>query len=116
MSQAPSEAASTTIDWSTIASNIECPLCRYNLRGLSEPRCPECGHGFDWAELFNPQDPRHAYLFEHQRGIWSFFRTLFAGLSTRRFWSNLRPSQKIFPRRLLMYWLLCSLFLLLLPV
>src|SRR5436309_13433704 len=22
-----------------------CPLCQYNLRGLTVPRCPECGHG-----------------------------------------------------------------------
>lgn len=24
--------------------DVVCPVCRYNLRGLSEPRCPECGH------------------------------------------------------------------------
>jgi hypothetical protein len=23
--------------------DVECPLCRYNLRGLMTPRCPECG-------------------------------------------------------------------------
>jgi len=23
--------------------DVECPLCRYNLRGLSSSRCPECG-------------------------------------------------------------------------
>jgi len=103
------------IDWSTVSAEVKCPLCHYNLRGLSEPRCPECGHGFDWAELFNPQRPDRLY-FEHQRGIRSFLRTLFAGLRTRRFWSNLRPSQTIFPRRLVMYWLLCSLFLVLVPV
>jgi hypothetical protein len=29
-----------------------CPRCRYDLRGTEEPRCPECGLGFDdkqWA-------------------------------------------------------------------
>ena len=25
--------------------DVECPLCRYNLRGLTAPRCPECGNG-----------------------------------------------------------------------
>jgi hypothetical protein len=29
-----------------------CLGCRYNLRGLTEPRCPECGRAFD------PGDPR----------------------------------------------------------
>jgi hypothetical protein len=24
--------------------DVECPLCQYNLRGLTVPRCPECGH------------------------------------------------------------------------
>lgn len=23
--------------------DVECPLCKYNLRNLKEPRCPECG-------------------------------------------------------------------------
>ena len=27
--------------------NIECPLCRYNLRGLRSPRCPECGRDLE---------------------------------------------------------------------
>jgi hypothetical protein len=25
--------------------DVFCPLCRYNLRGLTVPRCPECGRG-----------------------------------------------------------------------
>lgn len=24
--------------------DVSCPACRYNLRGLAKPRCPECGH------------------------------------------------------------------------
>ena len=24
--------------------DVPCPLCAYNLRGLTSPRCPECGH------------------------------------------------------------------------
>lgn len=39
----------TTI--SPIEDDLLCPHCGYNLRGLSEYRCPECGKGFDPAKL-----------------------------------------------------------------
>jgi hypothetical protein len=29
--------------------DAECPLCGYNLRGLTEPRCPECGKGIGFT-------------------------------------------------------------------
>lgn len=32
-------------------SKLHCPVCGYNLTGLIEPRCPECGSGFDRADL-----------------------------------------------------------------
>jgi hypothetical protein len=117
MSEASSESVTTSIDWSAISANIKCPICSYNLRGLTVPRCPECGHRFDWGELFNPQGTRHRYLFEHHRrlSVWSFLKTLLAGLWPRRFWTILRPSQAIVARRLVIYWLVCSLFLLLVP-
>jgi len=118
MSQAPSESATTTIDWSTISTNIECPLCQYNLRGLIEPRCPECGYHFDWADLLDPDRRRHRYLFEHhpRRNWWSFFRTLTAGLRPHKFWHELNPRQNISVKRLWIYWILCSCFLLLIPL
>ncbi|HEY3243047.1 MAG TPA: hypothetical protein VGM03_06815 [Phycisphaerae bacterium] len=32
--------------------DVPCPQCRYNLRGLTELRCPECGlHHESWREL-----------------------------------------------------------------
>lgn len=33
-----------------------CPKCRYDLRGLRETRCPECGRAFDPAKVFPTQD------------------------------------------------------------
>jgi DNA-directed RNA polymerase subunit RPC12/RpoP len=36
-------------------SAITCPTCGYNLTGLSEARCPECGSKFTLDELFAVQ-------------------------------------------------------------
>ena len=36
----------------TVADDLFCPECGYNLRGIDEiERCPECGHGLDRARL-----------------------------------------------------------------
>ena len=35
--------------------DVECPLCRYNLRGLTVPRCPECGNRLRlWVSVVDP--------------------------------------------------------------
>lgn len=34
-----------------IDEDLPCPECEYNLRGLTMPRCPECGHRFAWTDL-----------------------------------------------------------------
>jgi hypothetical protein len=70
-----------------------CPLCEYSLRGLSEPRCPECGHRSTWEELRERQ-ARHPYLFERypHRNVWSFFRTFVGTLLPGKFWRELSPA------------------------
>jgi hypothetical protein len=97
--------------WDTIPHEVRCPLCEYNLRGLSEPRCPECGHRFDWAVVIDPSRRLHPYLFEHhpERNLWSFARTLWGTLRPRRFWQSLPANQPLRPRRMIIYWLLAAL-------
>src|SRR4051794_15887190 len=90
---------------------LHCPLCDYDLRGLVDPRCPECGYVFDWAELRDPARRLHPYLFEHHpdHNFWSFFRTEIGSWRPRVFWRNLHPMQASKVRRLRAYWLLSNL-------
>jgi hypothetical protein len=90
---------------------IACPMCEYNLRGLTEPRCPECGYRFDWAELRDARRRPHRYLFEHhpEANLKSFWKTAWGGLRPWRFWKELHPAMPSRPRRLIVYWLLAML-------
>ncbi len=109
------DAAAPAPDWATQHEDIHCPLCEYNLRGLTEPRCPECGYRFTWQELMDEARRRHPYLFEQQlhRPIWSFFRTAIGGLAPAHFWKSIHPALPVRPWRLLLYWTLVLLPLLL---
>ena len=40
-----------TADPSPTFVGLRCPHCQYDLSGLSEARCPECGESFDPASL-----------------------------------------------------------------
>lgn len=97
-------------DWSSLASELECPLCNYNLRGLAEPRCPECGFAFQWAELLDRNRNRHPYLFEHQErhNIWSFWKTFWRDCRPWRFWRELSPTNPVRVGRLLLFWFLAN--------
>src|SRR5207237_5848404 len=83
------EPAAVTIapDWSIHYGEYLCPLCEYNLRGLADARCPECGHRFDWRDITN-RDLHHPYLFEHHpaHNFKSFFRALLGSFSPLIFW------------------------------
>ena len=89
---------------------ILCPLCDYDLRGLVEPRCPECGYRFDWDELRDPTRRLHRYLFEHhpERNLRSLRQTFIASLRPRRFWAQLHPTQSPRLRRLIVYWVIIT--------
>lgn len=92
-------------DWAAIHEEIHCPLCEYNLRGLSMPRCPECGYTFIWAELLEVDRRLHPYLFEHhpERPYWSFVKTVIGGLRPWKFWKSLHPAQPCRPWRLMRF-------------
>ena len=95
-------------------AELACPLCGYSLRGLTEPRCPECGFAFTWAELLDERRDRHPYLFEHARRpaespTRALVRTaLRAGLRPWRFWRDVSPTNPVRVRRLVAYWVLLS--------
>lgn len=93
-------------DWSSIPEEIACPLCDYNLRGLIEPRCPECGYQFTWQEILDPTLRTHPYIFEHhpESNFRSFLRTWLSGFRPRRFWRLLHPAQPSVPGRIARYW------------
>src|SRR6185503_2909506 len=94
--------------------DLHCPLCEYNLRGLTEPRCPECGYRFEWVELIDAKLKLHPYLFEHhpRRNVWSFWKTAVGGLRPGRFWKALHPTHVSRPGRLLAYWAVVALLVL----
>ena len=105
-STTPPVKVATPPDWDSIPDEILCPLCEYNLRGIPEPRCPECGFKFEWDEVLNPARRQHRFVFEHQgsrRGR-AFWKTAVAGLWPGTFWRELTPMQPSFPRRLFAYW------------
>lgn len=106
-----SDSANPPPDWTTHNDEISCPLCGYNLRGLTDARCPECGYTFIWSQLVDPTNRKHPYLFEHhpEINIRSFLMTAVGGLRPKRFWTSLTPVQTFVPVRLLVYWLIAAL-------
>jgi hypothetical protein len=95
-------------DWQILVNDVTCPMCDYNLRGLSDPVCPECGYRFEWADVTNPARRLHPYLFEHhpERNLRSFAQTLLNHLHPVGFWRLVNPAQPSRPGRIVIYWAL----------
>ena len=103
----------TPPDWSTFTADVPCPLCDYSLRGLAEPRCPECGYASNWHDLLNREKFEHPCLFEHharRRPLRSYLKTLAGGFRPHRFWTSLDANHRAYPRRVVAYWLIGVLF------
>lgn len=78
-------------DWDAINFDVTCVRCGYNLKLLEQPRCPECGLEFEWAQVVNYHRQTSCFLFEHQwrrQPVRSFFCTLYRSLSPRTFWGQ----------------------------
>lgn len=84
--------------------DLQCPLCDYDLRGLTENRCPECGHAFDPDELRRTRAERQAnWSFEHasrRRIVRAFVSTSLRSLLPFLFWKRLTAANAIRSRRL----------------
>jgi len=105
----PAPTPSSPPDWQKLDREILCPLCQYNLRGIPDPRCPECGYRFQWAELLDP-DLNHPYLFEQTRRhyIRSYFKTLTRNGKPGTFWKTLRPNMRMSGEKLVLYYAICA--------
>jgi hypothetical protein len=104
----PMTAIDIAPDWTALKADLHCPLCEYNLRGLDQPRCPECGFAFAWSELIRGQQEIHPYLFEHQnrRNVWSFWKTYWTDCRPRNFWGQVNPAYPVHVWRLLLFWMI----------
>ena len=59
-------------------SGLSCLSCGYNLTGLTQPRCPECGIEFDWEQVRQRAANRPTIAWERAKGwrrIPAFFVT-----------------------------------------
>jgi len=98
--EAPAAAAGAA----ELETPLPCPLCGYDLRGLPEERCPECGHAFSLLELRRAQRRAAArpmpWLVEYPPDV--FYGTARNALLTQLltvnpwwFWRRLRPTMRI---------------------
>lgn len=93
MTQSAEHPPDRAIDWGSIAEEIHCQACAYNLRGIDRPRCPECGLVLTWDELLDPEKRPHRLLYEHHDGTdrkRRFRKTVLGALRPLKFWRSMR--------------------------
>ena len=85
------------------ADDLTCPVCEYSLRGLPEPRCPECGYAFEWEELRQRSRLRRTWFYEHAGTFKSHVKTRWRSLRPKAFWSEIGAYTFADPKRLRRY-------------
>ena len=83
--------------------DLHCPVCDYALRGLPEPRCPECGYAFQWAELRERQRLKQGWFYEHAGTLRSHLKTRWRSLRPWSFWKQIHAYTDADSRRLWRY-------------
>ena len=97
-----------------------CPKCGYDQRGEIatwesvcplDGRCPECGLGFAWGEVFDPLLNDVYWYGEHAKSIrgmvWRMPMTLLKLVFPIRFWRTVDVKKSVNPWRLVFWAILC---------
>ncbi|MDB5326371.1 MAG: hypothetical protein JWM57_1940 [Phycisphaerales bacterium] len=71
------------------AEDLHCPVCDYSLRALPEPRCPECGYAFEWAELAEQARRKKLWFYEHAGTFKSHLQTRWKSFWLFPFWREI---------------------------
>jgi hypothetical protein len=111
MSSTDSSSISTATPSAPAERELHCPICDYNLRGLPDPRCPECGFAFQWDDLVREQPP-FPHFFETSRAHHprAFLHTLFRSAIALQFWRALHPALKPRARRIALFGIIAIAF------
>lgn len=88
---------------SIVDLELKCSGCGYDLRGLPEARCPECGLSFDrdFGGDWNKQELR--WFFEDRPALWSFVGTALMVWWPGGFWRRVGERRPVRRRRVVAF-------------